>query len=139
MEERRLGPVVGLGTWNTFDRDARLAREVVGAALDAGHRLVDSSPMYGAAEPSLAAALADRRNQAVVATKIWAPTVEAGREQFRRQLGWFGLVEIEQIHNLQAWEAHLDWLEHEREQGRIDRLGVTHYSPAAFPELGRAL
>jgi hypothetical protein len=32
MEERRLGPVVGLGTWSTFDDDAHLARDVVGTA-----------------------------------------------------------------------------------------------------------
>ena len=48
-------------------------------------------------------------------------------------------VEIEQIHNLVAWEQHLQWLEPERAQGRVDRLGVTHYSPSAFRELGRAL
>ena len=60
MEERRLGPVIGLGTWNTFGGDARLAREVVGAALDAGVKSFDSSPMYGGAEASLAAALEDR-------------------------------------------------------------------------------
>ena len=50
IEERRLGPVVGLGTWNTFGADARNAREVVGAALEAGVRLFDSSPMYRGAE-----------------------------------------------------------------------------------------
>jgi diketogulonate reductase-like aldo/keto reductase len=61
MEERRLGPVVGLGTWNTFGGDAELARDVVGAAFAAGGRLVDSSPMYGNAEHSLAAALNGRR------------------------------------------------------------------------------
>jgi hypothetical protein len=60
MEERRLGPVVGLGTWNKFDGDVRLAREVVTAALHAGSRVFDSSPLYGAAEASLAAALAER-------------------------------------------------------------------------------
>src|SRR5436190_1003459 len=47
MEERKLGPVVGLGTWATFGHDATLARDVVGAALDAGCRVADSSPMYG--------------------------------------------------------------------------------------------
>ena len=57
MEERRLGPVVGLGTWNTFDTDAALAGEVVGAALVAGVRLFDSSPMYRGAEAALGAAL----------------------------------------------------------------------------------
>ena len=61
MEERRLGPVVGLGTSNTFDADRELARVVVGAALDVGCRLFDSSPMYGGAEESLGAALEDRR------------------------------------------------------------------------------
>jgi hypothetical protein len=35
MEERRLGPVVGLGTWNTFADDAALARLVVDATFDA--------------------------------------------------------------------------------------------------------
>jgi diketogulonate reductase-like aldo/keto reductase len=139
MEERRLGPVVGLGTWNTFDRDAELAREVVGAALASGGRVIDTSPMYGGAEASLGAALEGRRESATVATKIWARTVEAGREQFRRQLDWFGRVEIEQIHNLLTWEDHAAWLEEERAEGRVDRVGVTHYSAAALGELAAAL
>ena len=66
MEERRLGPVVGLGTWNTFKGDEPLAREVVGAALDAGSRCFDSSPMYGAAERSLGASAAK-----AAATRRW--------------------------------------------------------------------
>ena len=139
MEERRLGPVVGLGTWRTFGGDEDLARDVVGAALDAGCRVVDSSPMYGAAEPSLSAALEGRRDEAAVATKIWAATVAEGREQYRRQLDWFGRIELEQVHNLLSWERHLDWLEEEREAGRIGRLGVTHYDPSEFGELARAL
>jgi diketogulonate reductase-like aldo/keto reductase len=139
MEERRLGPVVGLGTWNTFDLDAELAHDVVAAALESGCRLFDSSPMYGGAELSLSVALEGRREQAVIATKIWARTVEAGRAQFARQLGWFERVEIEQIHNLLSWREHVDWLERERDAGRIDKLGVTHYSPSAFGELADAL
>jgi diketogulonate reductase-like aldo/keto reductase len=138
-EERRLGPVVGLGTWNTFGGDAATALEVVDAALDAGCRVLDSSPMYGGAEASLGAALEGRRERALVATKIWTSSVDEGREQFRRQLGWFGRVEIEQIHNLLSWERHLEWLEEERDGGRIDRLGVTHYSAGSFGELARAL
>jgi aryl-alcohol dehydrogenase-like predicted oxidoreductase len=107
MEERRLGPVVGLGTWNTFGGDEELAADVVGTALASGTRVFDSSPMYGRAERSLGVALGDRREDAVVATKIW-------REQ-------------------------LAWLEEEREAGRVGRLGVTHYSRSALPELGEAL
>ena len=139
MEERRFGPVVGLGTWNTFHGDARQAQVVVEGALDSGCRLVDSSPMYGGAEAAVAGALAGRRANAAIATKIWAGSVEEGREQYRRQCEWFGRVEIEQVHNLVAWEQHARWLEPEREEGRIDRLGVTHYSPNAFRELARAL
>jgi diketogulonate reductase-like aldo/keto reductase len=139
MEERRLGPVVGLGTWRTFDHDAGLARDVVGAAFDSGCRVVDSSPMYGGAEASLSSALDGRRPDAVVATKIWAQSVEEGREQFRRQQGWFGRVDVEQVHNLLSWRDHLEWLERERDEGRIGRLGVTHYAESALGELAGAL
>jgi diketogulonate reductase-like aldo/keto reductase len=139
MEERRLGPVVGLGTWNTFGADADQAHDVVGAALEHGVRLFDSSPMYRGAESALATALAGRREGTTIATKIWAQSVEEGREQYRRQVEWFGRVEIEQIHNLVAWQEHIDWLAAERAEGRIDRLGVTHYAPAALPDLAAAL
>jgi diketogulonate reductase-like aldo/keto reductase len=139
MEERKLGPVVGLGTWNTFGGDAELARDVVGAALAGGARLFDSSPMYGRAERSLAEALAGRREQAIVATKIWAPTVEQGRAQLADQLALYGRVDVEQVHNLVSWREHLPWLEGERDAGRIRRLGVTHYAPSAFAELAEAM
>jgi diketogulonate reductase-like aldo/keto reductase len=139
MEERRLGPVVGLGTWNTFGTDAEQAKSVVGAALEAGVRLVDTSPMYRGAEGALAAALAGRRDGMTVATKIWADSVAEGREQYRRQVEWYGRVEIEQIHNLLVWREQLEWLETERAEGRVDRLGVTHYSAGAFGELATAL
>jgi diketogulonate reductase-like aldo/keto reductase len=139
MEERRLGPAVGLGTWRTFGADADLARRVVEAAFEAGSRVVDSSPMYGEAERSLSIALEGRREQAIVATKIWSPSVDDGRAQFVRQLEWFARVDVEQVHNLVSWEEHLPWLEAEREAGRIGRIGVTHYDAAAFSELERAL
>ena len=139
MEERRLGPVVGLGTWRTFEGDAALARRVVDAALEAGSSVVDTSPMYGLAEESLAAALEGRRESVTVATKIWAQSAVEGREQFRRQLDWYGRVDVEQVHNLAAWREQLRWLEAERDAGRIARLGVTHYSAGAFDELATAL
>ena len=139
MEERGLGPVVGLGTYATFRGDRALAGEVVGAALDAGVRVFDSSPMYGAAEASLGEALRSRREGTTVATKIWTPSVEEGRRQYEAQRRFFGRVELEQVHNLVAWEEHLRWLEAERAAGRIDRVGVTHYAPGAFGELERAL
>lgn len=140
MEERRLGPVIGLGTWRTFDDDAELAEDVVSAAFDAGVRLFDTSPMYGGAERSLGSALAPRCGDVRIATKIWADSVPEGRSQFARQLEWYGgRVDIEQVHNLAAWEDHLDWLEEERAAGRIGLLGVTHYAPSAFGRLAQAM
>ena len=139
VEERRLGPVVGLGTYRTFEGDLVEAREVVAAVVAEGQRVFDSSPMYGAAEATLGAALEGRREETTVATKIWTPSVEEGRAQYVEQRRFFGRVEIEQVHNLVAWEQHLPWLEAEKAAGRIDRIGVTHWSSSAFGELERAL
>ena len=131
--------MIGLGTWNTFGADADQAGDVLAAALDTGVRLFDSSPMYRGAEGALGAALAGRRDGVTIATKIWAASVDEGREQYRRQVEWFGRVEIEQIHNLLAWKEQLEWLEVERDEGRIDRIGVTHYAAGALGELAAAL
>jgi diketogulonate reductase-like aldo/keto reductase len=140
MDQRRLGPVIGLGTWQTFGGNAGLAREVVDAALDSGVRVFDSSPMYRGAEPALGAALDGRREQAIFATKIWTDDVEEGRTQHAKQLEWFGgRIDIEQVHNLVAWREHVEWLEEERAAGRVGKLGVTHYAPSAFGELAEAM
>jgi aryl-alcohol dehydrogenase-like predicted oxidoreductase len=139
MEERRLGPVVGLGTWRTFGGDRELAHEVVTAAFEAGCRVCDTSPMYGEAEASLSAALHGRREQALVATKIWTGSSDHARGQYQAQLDWFGRVDLEQIHNLVAWRAHLPWLEAEKDAGRVGLVGVTHYDAGSFGELAVAL
>ena len=110
------------------------------AALESGVRVFDTSPMYGEAERTLAAALGPRRDEAFVATKIWTPDSAEARRQYADQLEWFGgRIELEQVHNLVAWEEYLPWLEAERDEGRIERVGVTHYATSAFPELARAL
>jgi aryl-alcohol dehydrogenase-like predicted oxidoreductase len=136
-------PVVGLGTWSVFDLPPErqpVADAVVDALLSAGGRLFDSSPMYGRAERVLSAALGPRRDEAIIATKIWTPTVSEGRAQFGEHLELYGgRVEVEQVHNLVAWRKHLDWLEEERDAGRIRALGATHYSPMAFRELAEVM
>jgi aryl-alcohol dehydrogenase-like predicted oxidoreductase len=148
MEQRLLGrrgpeaAVIGLGTWQRLETAAAGAghRELVGAALDHGVEVFDSSPMYGRAEQLLADALHPRRDEALVATKVWTNSVAEGRHQLSRALGWFGgRVDVMQIHNLVAWRAHLPVLEEARDAGHVGLVGVTHYSPAAFGELEAAL
>jgi len=150
MERRKLGrsglevPVVGMGTWQTFDVSGRGAeqdrREVVDAALGAGANFFDSSPMYGEAERVLGAALQDRRDQALVATKVWTASASEGRAQVERALRFFGgRVDLYQVHNLLAWREQLTLLEEMREAGKVGAIGATHYSPSAFEELGNVM
>lgn len=146
MERRALGnsgvqvPVVGLGTWLTLDlapEQEPVAADVVGAALDHGVTLFDSSPMYGRAEEVLGRALAPRRSEALLATKTWSPTQEQAEARFERQLAFFGgHIELMQIHNLVQWQQRLPWLERQRDEGRIGLIGATHYQAEAFDELG---
>jgi len=134
METRRLGPtgpdvsVIGMGTWQTFDvRDAASVRPVTDAVLSGGATFFDTSPMYGAAERVLAETLGPRRAKAVIATKVWARTGREGREQIDRALRWYGgRVDVYQIHNLEAWETHLPYLEELRAAGRIREIGRAH-------------
>ncbi len=150
MEQRALGrtgltvPAVGMGTWRTFDvrgaAPSANARAVVDAALAAGAALFDSSPMYGAAEAVLGAALAGRRDEALVATKVWARGITEGEAQIQRALGLYGgRVDLYQIHNLVSWPQHLLRLEQLRDAGQVRALGATHYSPSAFGELRRVM
>lgn len=150
MDERVLGgtglrvPVVGMGTWRTFDvRGAgpeRNARRVVDAAAGAGTRVFDSSPMYGEAERVLGAALAPHRADVFVLTKVWTDSLAEGRHQIERALGYFGgRVDLYQIHNLVAWREHLPVLARLRDEGRVAAIGATHYSSRAFGELRRVM
>ena len=141
MEKRELGrggprvSVVGMGTWQTLDvPDGR--DDVVAAALDAGSTFVDSSPMYGEAERTLATGLGSRRAEAFVATKLWTPDDREARRQVERALGWYGgLVDLYQVHNLVGTNTRLDLLEELKRQGKVGHIGATHYSPSAFTDL----
>jgi aryl-alcohol dehydrogenase-like predicted oxidoreductase len=149
VEERALGrtglnvPVVGMGTYRTFDvrgADEANAGRVVGAALEHGTRLFDSSPMYGEAERVLGAALTARRDAAMVATKIWtADDAEAARQIAFSLRAFGGRVELYQVHNLVRWERRLDDLERLRAAGSVGGIGATHYQSSAFAELVRVM
>jgi diketogulonate reductase-like aldo/keto reductase len=148
VEIRSLGPgrdgvpVVGLGTWRRLEAAAAAGRhrELVAAALAAGIRLLDTSPMYGDAERLLSEALAGGRDRAFVADKVWTPSPEEGAAQLDRAVGWYGgRVDLMQIHNLVAWPAHLPMLEAARDRGLVGLIGATHYSASAFPELAELM
>ena len=146
MEQRALGnsglnvPVVGMGTWRTFDVHSSTAEAdrhaIVEEALNVGVKLFDSSPMYGAAERVLAEALNGRRDEAIVATKVWAHSRALGEAQIDSALHCYdGWVDLYQIHNLVAWEEHLPVLEALKQRGLIRAIGATHYQPASFSTL----
>lgn len=136
-------PVVGMGTWKTFDvegaeRNAR--RRMLAQALDLDVRLYDTSPMYGAAEQLLADCIRNRRDEAIVATKVWAASAEEGKRQIQHALQIYGgEVEIYQVHNMRLWKEHLPELEKHKRNDEIRAVGVTHYNAAAFDELEEAM
>lgn len=150
MEARRFGragvrlPVVGMGTWRTFDTAGpagiELRRRLVAEALDAGTTVFDSSPMYGRAERVLGLALQGRRERAFVATKLWTPSDSEAERQARDALAFFGgRVDLYQVHNLVGWRNRALQLGRLRDAGQVRWLGVTHYSPASFDELATAM
>ena len=150
MEQRVLGktglqvPVVGMGTWRTFDvrgNDAkRNTRNIVDTALASGANFLDSSPMYGAAEQVLGEALQGRREQALVATKVWTPTRSEAQTQIKYALSLFNnVIDLYQIHNLVNWLEHLALLERLRDEGKVRAIGATHYSNSAFKELRQVM
>ncbi|WP_167760581.1 aldo/keto reductase [Blastococcus sp. CT_GayMR16] len=148
IESRSLGrgrisvPVVGLGTWQRLEAAAAAGRhrELVDTAIAAGVRLVDTSPMYGDAERLLAEALDGRRDEVVIADKIWTPSAQEGVAQLARAVDWYGgRVDLMQIHNLVAWPTHLPMLEDARARGLVGLIGATHHSAGAFPELAELM
>jgi diketogulonate reductase-like aldo/keto reductase len=148
LENRSLGndrvsvPAVGLGTWRRLEAAAVAGRqrELVEAAIAAGIRVIDTSPMYGEAEELLSGALDGRREQVFVADKVWTPSADDGAAQLSRAVNWYGgRVDLMQVHNLVAWKAHLPVLEAARDRGLVGLIGATHYSPAAFGELAEVM
>jgi aryl-alcohol dehydrogenase-like predicted oxidoreductase len=133
-----------MGTWNTFDvrseHERAVRAQIVEEAFAAGVRVFDTSPMYGEAERLLADLLRPRREEAVVATKVWARSADEGRHQADRALGWFGgYVDLYQVHNLATWPQQLALLEALRVRGSVRLIGATHYSPSAFGELAELM
>jgi diketogulonate reductase-like aldo/keto reductase len=140
-------PVIGLGTWLTFDppntSDASLAplTDVLRVFHEAGGRLIDSSPMYGKSE-SVTGLLSERlriNDSLFVATKVWTQGERAGVDQMQRSFAELKRqrIDLMQVHNLVDWRTHLKTLRAWKDSGRVRYIGVTHYQRSAFDELER--
>ena len=116
---------------------------VVEALLDAGGKVLDSSPMYGRAEATTGELLAanGRRGDAFLATKVWTTGKAAGERQMEASMRLLGSdrIDLMQIHNLVDWRTQLATLRRWRSDGRIRYLGITHYTPSAYAEVEAVL
>ena len=137
-------PVIGMGTWQTFDvaADETAPLEAVLAAfVELGGTLVDSSPMYGRSEQVLGdlAAKLDVRDRLFVATKVWTRGRQAGIEQMNASMRKLRAdpIELMQVHNLLDAEAHLDTLRGWKRDGRVRQIGVTHYTASAHDAVAK--
>jgi len=127
-------PVVGLGSWITFnvgnDTAAREACvEVVRAFFAAGGRMIDSSPMYGSSQPTIGYALAQigRPTSLFSAEKVWVGDGARGAAQIEASRAYWGVprFDLMQVHNLLAWQQHLPQLFEMKAAGRLRYVGIT--------------
>jgi aryl-alcohol dehydrogenase-like predicted oxidoreductase len=140
-------PVVGLGTWQTFDvgsgKDERKpVAEVLEKFLAAGMKLIDSSPMYGRAEEVTGDELAAIKGAApFLATKVWTSGKQAGIEQMERSMKRMRTKKLDlmQVHNLLDVKTHLPVLRDWKAAGKIRYLGVTHYQHNQFDAIEKLM
>jgi diketogulonate reductase-like aldo/keto reductase len=126
-------PVVGLGTWITFnvgqDAPARQqCTEVLRAFFQAGGRLIDSSPMYGSSQGVLGEGLqrlGTTGARTFSADKVWTSGDGAAQVEASRRHWAVDRFDLLQVHNLLAWEKQLALLEAMKQQGRVRYVGIT--------------
>jgi aryl-alcohol dehydrogenase-like predicted oxidoreductase len=140
-------PVIGLGTWQTFDVGPGAARapqrQVLQQFVELGGRIVDSSPMYGRAESVVGELAAELglRDKLFIATKVWTSGRDAGSAQMNESMRRLRTprVDLMQVHNLVDWRTHLRTLAEWKRAGRVRYVGVTHYTAGAYGELEQVL
>ena len=141
-------PVIGLGTWQTFDVGAdaavRAPLEIVLREFAAlGGKLIDSSPMYGRSE-DVAGDLITKlglREKLFLATKVWTSGKAAGIVQMQESMKKLKAkpVELLQVHNLLDVETHLRTLQEWKREGHVRYIGVTHYTPSAYDAVAKVI
>jgi diketogulonate reductase-like aldo/keto reductase len=138
-------PIIGVGTWQTFDVGAGAAeRAPLREVLKLLHgNVIDSSPMYGAAESVVGDLVAELglRDKLFLATKVWTSGREEGLRQmqtsFRRLRA--ERIALMQVHNLVDVAAHTRTLLEMKAQGKVKYVGITHYTSSAYAEVERRL
>jgi len=125
-------PVVGLGTWITFNvgRDAKgreQSTEVMRAFFAAGGRVIDSSPMYGSSQSVVGEGLQKlgMPQGLFSADKVWTSSNGAAQMEASRQLWKVPRFDLLQVHNLLAWQEQLPLLQQMKQQGRVRYVGIT--------------
>jgi diketogulonate reductase-like aldo/keto reductase len=141
-------PVIGLGTWQTFDVDlvpetTKQLSEVLALFVKLGGSVIDSSPMYGRSEQVIGelAAKLGMRDKLFLATKVWTRGKEAGMESMERSLARFQTKKLDlmQVHNLVDLPTQLATMREWKTQGRLRYVGVTHSSTSAHGEVEKVL
>ncbi|HVT39404.1 MAG TPA: aldo/keto reductase [Gemmatimonadaceae bacterium] len=138
-------PVIGMGTWQTFDPPTATSAaldqlaDVLRVFISAGGRVIDSSPMYGKAEEITGRLLQrlEATQSVFLATKIWTTGAAEGKRQFETscRLLQRQQLDLEQVHNLLDLRTQLDQLRRKKAEGRVRYAGVTHYTESSFEEL----
>jgi diketogulonate reductase-like aldo/keto reductase len=127
-------PLVGLGSWITFnvgdDPQARDAcTQVMRAFFEEGGRMIDSSPMYGSAQEVIGYGLAKLGHPQALfsADKVWISSGDEGPAQIEQSRAHWGIARFDllQVHNLLAWEEHLDTLFAMKAGGKLRYVGIT--------------
>lgn len=143
---RELLPVIGLGSWITFnvgdDAAGRSnALEVMRAFFAAGGRLIDSSPMYGSAQAVIGAALAQLGSPKALfaADKVWTRGDGAKQIEQSRVLWGVPRFDLLQVHNLTDWERKLPLLLDMRAAGKVRFIGITTSEGRRHAEMERVM
>jgi diketogulonate reductase-like aldo/keto reductase len=125
-------PVVGLGSWITFnvgnDRAARAeCTAVMRHFFAGGGRMIDSSPMYGSAQDVIGDGLQQlgRPARLFAADKVWTSSGGAAQVDASRRKWRIPRFDLLQVHNLVAWEEHLPMLLAMKAAGQLRYVGIT--------------
>ncbi|HJU76014.1 MAG TPA: aldo/keto reductase [Gemmatimonadaceae bacterium] len=141
-------PVIGLGTWQTFDVGSSAAaraqrEEVLSAFIELGGRVIDSSPMYGSSEEVVGDLIAKLgvRSQVFLATKVWTSGKARGIQQMQESMRKLRTrsVDLMQVHNLVDVRTHVSTLREWKRDGRIRYIGMTHYTAGFHDDIARLI